>query len=397
MPLECCPCRRTIAIVVLDKLNEVSRLKIGKIVKPEQLFDHRTFESGSKNNWLLIRLVAAIAVIYGHSFGMFPQIGHEDITIKWLAHGITYSGQIAVIVFFFLSGAVVSGSLLKSRPLAFIVKRLGRVLPALIICLVLTSIAVIAVFPDVLLVDLGKYFVLNILNTINIGQFANIDSLLIWDVPGAFEQNQYHALNGSLWTLPQEIRLYALIFLFSLLSSKLQRKQFITLNLIFILLLLRAPELVPLIGSNQALLGNPNAVINSVFFLLGSIFFLLEIDKFKSRFLFGSSLFIYSIWLLFQDTHLLFFFAIVLFVLGFAKINLPKFMHLKGDYSYGVYLYGWPVGQFVAYFYPTLIPEIAFLIITLISTVIAIFSWSLIELKVLNKIRSVEGIRNEGK
>ena len=53
------------------------------------------------NNWTTIRLIAAIAVIYGHSFGMFDHKESTDWTISNISRGITYSGQMAVIVFFF--------------------------------------------------------------------------------------------------------------------------------------------------------------------------------------------------------------------------------------------------------------------------------------------------------
>lgn len=359
-----------------------------RFLRFDRALGNRTFEIQSKNNWTLIRLLAAIGVIYGHSFGMFPKSGHQDITIKWITHGITYSGQIAVIIFFFLSGAIVSGSLFRSSPITFLIKRIARLLPGLSVCLVVTVSVSYLIFSQVSPIYLLKYVVFNILNTFNIGQFPHIGGSFLWEVPGVFTNHPYKAINGSLWTLPQEFRLYFFIFMISILLSQFSKRQFLAVNTLVIFFLFNSASVVPWIGSNDALLGNQDAVINSIFFLIGSSFYLIEVDRLKSPYLLLASTFLYFLWLSMKDIQTLFFLSIIFFVMFLSKISVLQSLKLSGDYSYGVYLYGWPTGQFLYHFSPTLIPEVAFMLTSIIAILIAIPSWHLVESKVLNIVKN---------
>ena len=363
----------------------------------KRIIGQRTFDPKSKNNWLQVRLIAAIAVIYGHSFGMFPKAHHQDFTIKWIAHGITYSGQIAVIIFFFLSGAVVSGSLLCSTPFSFLVKRISRILPALLACLIISSLFTFVIFPRIHTRDILKYVVLNLLNIFNVGQLPLIGGSILFNVPGAFNNNVYKALNGSLWTLPQEFRLYFFIFLISVVSSRFSKRQFLAINFLTLFLLLHSPSNVPWIGSSDALLGNENAVINSIFFLIGSSFYILEADRLRSFAQLFLSFLFYSFWLGQRETHILFFISIIFFVMFLAKVAPLDHLRLPGDYSYGVYLYGWPAGQFLFHFFPHLIPEYAFFFTAIIALGLAIPSWHFLEAVVLNTVRAKLKMLEKGK
>jgi peptidoglycan/LPS O-acetylase OafA/YrhL len=305
--------------------------------------------------------------------------GHQDITIKWIAHGITYSGEIAVIVFFFVSGAVVSGSLLNSSPTSFLFKRITRLLPGLLICLIFTSLITISLFPSIGILNPLKYVVLNILNTFNVGQLPNMGGLSLFEIPGAFVDHNYKAVNGSLWTLPQEFRLYFVIVFASLFSSKFGKRQVLGTNIFLLFLLIHSPSLVPLIGEDVAMLGNKDAVINSIFFIVGSLFYIIEMDRLKSYVLAIFGIIIYISWLNMQNHHLIFFLAIVFLTTSASKFRLLTKINLPGDYSYGIYLYGWPSGQILFFFYPTLSPELACIYTIFIALALAVPSWHFIE------------------
>ena len=68
------------------------------------------------NNLDIFRLIAAALVIYGHAYAIAPQEGHSDVLVHLL--GYDYSGSLAVKLFFFLSGLVVTNSLLHKRDVA---------------------------------------------------------------------------------------------------------------------------------------------------------------------------------------------------------------------------------------------------------------------------------------
>lgn len=61
-----------------------------------------------KNGFDLVRLFAAVAVIFGHSFYIFQTGGYSE-PVTQLIHK-NYTGTLAVGVFFFLSGILVTQS-----------------------------------------------------------------------------------------------------------------------------------------------------------------------------------------------------------------------------------------------------------------------------------------------
>jgi peptidoglycan/LPS O-acetylase OafA/YrhL len=67
------------------------------------------------NNLDIFRVIAAMMVIYGHAYAILPSSGPGDILTGLL--GFDYSGSLAVKIFFFLSGLVVTNSLLTKRNL----------------------------------------------------------------------------------------------------------------------------------------------------------------------------------------------------------------------------------------------------------------------------------------
>ena len=90
------------------------------------------------NNLDIFRVIAAIMVIYGHAYALLPTTGPGDLLTGLL--GFDYSGSLAVKIFFFLSGLVVTNSLLTKRHLArFLVARFFRIWPALAFTLLVSA------------------------------------------------------------------------------------------------------------------------------------------------------------------------------------------------------------------------------------------------------------------
>ncbi|EBO0298771.1 acyltransferase, partial [Salmonella enterica] len=65
------------------------------------------------NNLDLVRIIAACMVIYGHAYAISPQVGKDDIIHQLI--GFDYSGSLAVKIFFFVSGLVVTNSFFSKR------------------------------------------------------------------------------------------------------------------------------------------------------------------------------------------------------------------------------------------------------------------------------------------
>jgi peptidoglycan/LPS O-acetylase OafA/YrhL len=341
------------------------------------LFKEDVFAS-KKNNWGLIRLIAAFAVIYGHSFGMFNNIDSKDWTIDHLTMGTTYSGQMAVVVFFFISGALVTRSLVTSRnAFEYILKRVSRVAPGLILCLLISGLVIAPLFGTN--VSLG-----NILSYINGNIWLVTNSFYI---EGVFTNNRYKAVNGSLWTLPNEMRLYFVLFIFGLIFAKITREKIVGLLLVLLFFLYFSPAMIPLIGSNNELMGNGLFVINSIFFVLGGLAWAIHLGRIRGELYLLGSILVYVYFRFNPERHLFIFFSLVAFCMFIASFKPLNSFVPKHDYSYGVYLYGWVTGQIVVSLYPRLNWEFSLFLNLCLSLLFAAFSWHIVEKPTLNFVK----------
>jgi peptidoglycan/LPS O-acetylase OafA/YrhL len=170
------------------------------------------------NNFNLIRIIAAVAVLITHSFALVNGTGDAEPFRYSL--GMTI-GSIAVDVFFITSGFLVSASLInRQSTVEFILARFLRIYPALLVMLFL-SVFVLGVFFTSLplssyLLDSKTYIYLLKCSTLVAG--------VVYQLPGVFDKNPYqYAINGSLWTMPYEIRMY-IILVFVWFASKIAKK-----------------------------------------------------------------------------------------------------------------------------------------------------------------------------
>lgn len=162
----------------------------------------------------LIRFVAASAVIYGHAFHLQDM---RDPLEEVTGHS---TGSLAVGIFFCLSGFLIAKSLCN-RPslLEFLLARCLRILPALIIINI--GVVIVAGF---FWTTLSPYSFFT--NGRSLSYIFWNSSLLKcqYDLPGVFQENTANsAVNGSLWTLPVEARMYGLVFAAGVMSLMLQR------------------------------------------------------------------------------------------------------------------------------------------------------------------------------
>lgn len=166
------------------------------------------------NNFGLIRLIGAVAVIVGH---MYVLIGQSAPMFMWdLMHGF------GVACFLSIGGYLITKSWMRQPHfLPYIVKRVFRIFPALIACILLT---VYVVGPLVTSFSMKEYF-----SDPLIKQYLKNSLLLVsyW-LPGVFENNvATRSVNGSLWCLPVEFLMYLIIPIYlsigKILPVKLQK------------------------------------------------------------------------------------------------------------------------------------------------------------------------------
>jgi peptidoglycan/LPS O-acetylase OafA/YrhL len=315
------------------------------------------------NNFNLIRLLAAASVIYGHA-GVVVGSLEPDFFLRSV--GYKFIGGVAVDVFFVLSGFLIAASAESGQGLRyFCASRLLRIYPALLVCLTLSIVTLGALYAggfEFWSASTWRYFWVNA-STVNTEYF----------LPGIFTDRPDNAINGSLWSIPVEVRMYVLVALLSILGVLARRALF---NLVFFscaLLLYFHPE------KFSPLLLHPSHLHVVGMFGIGVFYWV------NRR---GIPL---SPWVLFMLLLIAgalhgtpkfgFAYVMVLPYLVWSLAFFPGFLWFNkmGDYSYGVYLYGWPVQQVVAASFPSMnaLQNTFFAIAA--SLVLAVLSWHLVE------------------
>lgn len=335
--------------------------------------------SGKDNNFNLIRLLAAFAVLASHS--LMLATGHfRDNPIPDRLE--TSIGSIAVDVFFIVSGFLVTGSLATRQNLrGYLVSRALRIYPALIVMVALTIGLLGTSFTTRPWRD---YFA-----DAQTWQFAWMNVTLVFGnadfLPGVFETTPTSRLvNGSLWTIPHELRCYLLLGGLWLLASTVRgsrihnfRNACVAVTLIFWIAL-------P-IDHFHLKTGLP--FIQFFFmFMSGSIYFL-----FREHIELTARLFLFLVTaLLISTLHNDAFFLAYRFTLPYIVLWLAyiptgtiRLFNKLGDYSYGFYIYAFPLQQSIMALRPqTSIVGLIFLSGGL-ALLCSIISWHLIEEKAL--------------
>jgi len=324
---------------------------------------------GTTDNFQLLRFLAAMFVIFGHSYAFTgtPNQGDFIARANW-GNGI-YTGSIAVDVFFAVSGFLVTGSYLQRANLkVFLKARALRILPAYVACLILSAYVLGALFTELPLRDYWpsqetfRYVYVN----------AQFGMTLIWSLPGVFVHNYLpNTINGSIWTLPAEVRMYACVAILGVLG--VLRRRWVV-NVVFAALLLFG-ALAP-----EKLTSNPDFLRLAAFFLAGGFCFV------NRKHIPLSSLIASVLVVLAILTHQTRAFPIVLGItltylcLWFAYVPNFHFFNRCGDYSYGLYLWGFPMQQAAsALIGVPLPPWINFTVSFIVALGLAMLSWHFIE------------------
>jgi peptidoglycan/LPS O-acetylase OafA/YrhL len=329
------------------------------------------------NNIDLLRLIAALAVIYGHAYAITLQPPLGDL-LNRLIEG-EYSGSIAVKFFFFLSGIVVTNSLLRNPSLrSFAISRLLRLMPALLICLLLTCFVVA---PLLSTLSASEYF-----SSPGVYQYLWHGLLFHpeWTLPGVFATHPNTAVNGSLWTLPIELTCYTTVFVIAALNFFRDRLvAFVVISALIAALILIYQGILPW----QSPVRSETTLLKCYFF--GGVWLCLlkdqfEIDVWKVGVLFAFVLVARntSAW----STAL----VILIFIGALWTCSLPfvRDLRLPGDYSYGVYLYGFLVQQCMREIFPDMYLRTHQIVSMLIALILGALSWHLIEKPVMQRWKS---------
>jgi len=325
------------------------------------------------NSFDFIRLLAALMVVFSHSFAL---TGHAEPII-----GNVKLGTLGVWIFFIVSGYFISSSWDQyPRFNVFFAKRALRIFPGLIVALLVTTLICGIFYSTLLFSDfLGNPSTLSYLNNILLFNSS-------FTLPGVFTGNIYpSAVNGSIWTLAYEFSMYIAVALLGALGVykkisiiKIWGSLF-TLEFIMIIVGTKYFE-YSLFYLNLSLL-LPLALL----FFTG-ILMHKETKRIKLKISWGLISLAAFLVLATLTPNLSPLYATVF--LGYAIFSLGKSSRMSwvgkyGDFSYGIYIYSFPIQQMVVASTQSRNSYKVFLVSAAISTVVAALSWYLVESKAL--------------
>lgn len=280
------------------------------------------------NNFTLLRLCAAFLVVLAHGWVACTG-GDADLPLmQWLGVG---SGWVGVAMFFVISGFFISRSFETRGSLtSFVAARCLRIFPGLVVTLVVTVLVASFLTAAPAKVYWGSVPIYLAANAFLIGPYDRLAGVFVGlPVSGA--------INISLWTLPYEALCYMLVILIGATGALRDRRRFAVIGAALL-----AVYLAPSVAGSAP-------VIDTLFFQfgIGASFWV-----WKDRIRLSPGLFVLLCLVTASARHSFLYIplltasiAYLTFWIGFAPIPVLSVFRRVGDYSYGVYLYGFPIQQ----------------------------------------------------
>lgn len=300
---------------------------------------------GKDNNFNLLRLLAAFAVLISHSFAM---LGQPEPFAASVGKNL---GAMAVDIFFVASGFLVGASLIRTLRVGdYLLARALRIFPALWLMLLLTVLVLGAVITTH---DANAYF-----SDWQTWRYLGKNFFLMLGVefylPGLFETNLLRGVvNGSLWSMIYELSMYALLLLSWVIFAYARRRLTTSISLFVAILSLGVS--VWLLDQFY-LLEHFQLLRFTWFFFIGTAYYLLRHQIRLSTKLIGVIVVCAVIALAMSGHHflMLYYLALPYCLFYFAYIPTGKIRSYNrfGDYSYGVYLYAFPIQQTLVLIHP---------------------------------------------
>lgn len=334
------------------------------------------FLGGRNNNLNLLRIVAASAVLVSHGYALTT--GDPTREPLLALTGLTL-GTFSVVVFFAISGLLIARSFDRRKSLAhFLAARFLRLWPGL---LVLACLSAWVMGPAVTVLPWRAYWHDHATWTY-VPRTLTL-YFLQGELPGVFAHNAFpREVNGSLWSLFYEVACYAVVAVLGLGGLLRGGWKFA----VFMALVLAAQV--------WAATHSPAA---------GVLFRLRTLAFYGFPFALGIAAYVWrqnlpikgwlalAIWLLpvalhgsaYEPTGLMIALAYTSYFLAFVPQGAILQYNRLGDYSYGIYIYAFPLQQILANYFPGLSPELHIACAAPLVLLCAIASWHGLESRAL--------------
>jgi peptidoglycan/LPS O-acetylase OafA/YrhL len=288
-----------------------------------------------------IRLILATSIILWHGI---PTSYGEAVQLAYWRSPIGVIYHFVLPMFFALSGFLVCGSLDRCPTLvSFFALRVLRIVPALAMEVMLSALIL---GPALTTLPLAAYVADPRLHAYFLNMLGDIHYVL----PGLFNANPVgNAVNAQLWTMPFELMCYLAIGGLALSGVLRHRFAFLVFTLLSQALWIRHAIALGDTGSSNGASGE----VLVVAFLAGLLIYL-----YRDRIVLHAGLFaaVTVVALALSALpHGAYYLplpaAYIVVYLGLLNPPLAPIVR-SGDYSYGLYLYGYPLQQAVAAFGP---------------------------------------------
>lgn len=324
--------------------------------------------SGRANNFNLIRMIAASSVLLSHSWPIALGLGTMEPGEVLTGYAL---GHLAVLTFFAISGFFICKSFVVRRSfLSFLAARVMRIYPGLLVVLLLSLLVLGPLFT---VLSMRDYFGSPVAwsyvpRNLSLMSLQHI-------LPGVFRDNPFGAaINGSLWTLIHEVLCYAMVVCAGV-AGLLKRGRFPVFLLMY-------------------------GVMQIVFAIAGiSNPFVVHFAQLSVPFVAGMAFYIYrdrvplSAWILAALVALAvllhgsaIFGALVIAIIVYGSFWLGHVAwpgkaayNRLGDYSYGMYIYAFPVQQTVVALMPGISPWMLALVSFPATVALSVLSWAYVE------------------
>lgn len=328
--------------------------------------------AGRANNFNLLRFVAASMVLFFHCFAL---TGHNisELPVRTTI-GFVDLGLLGVTIFFAISGFLIAQSVTRSRSIfRFVKARALRILPALALS---TLFCVVVIGPLATTLSQAAYWT-------DTGTWRYLFHTIALDpqvsLPGVFQHNPYPPpVNGSLWTIPVEVWCYAVLGAITLIGLCSSRWKF---NVVAIAVLIGFANYETLFREQIPSGGAWSTPYLVGVFFFGAWCFLHRVFLPASIWAAGAVALLAIALLDSALSRYALFGAVTYLTLTIAynpRLLVGWFLKL-GDYSYGIYVFAFPVQQFLVWRFgitdPLTLLELAFPL----TLALAIISWHIVE------------------
>lgn len=287
-------------------------------------------------------------------------------------------------IFFGLSGFLVTGSALRTRSVRiFLTFRVLRIIPALV---TEVTLAALILGPLLTTVPLADYFS----DARFFRYFGNIVGWIHFELPGVFTANpRPGTVNQNLWTLHPELECYLLMAV--LMATRLIYDRTLTTLLLGVA---TSVGIAANVGFDMfELNGTYPGPVLVYYFLCGVVAFHWRRHIIVNPWLFVAA--VVAAYALLTLRHNTFFVEplLIYIMIYVGMVRLPRVGFLqRGDYSYGMYLYAYPIQQTLVLLFPgTREWYYNFCLSIALALGVAALSWHLVEKPALALKRFVKG------